>query len=196
MKLTVYPPPLPEPQLKKLIKKAQAGDIEARNLAVLHNMRLVCLVAKDKYKSSEINDVLQEGAIALMNCIEKFDLSRGTRFSTYAVWAIRNRFTRFYYQRKRVTDHESVGNGDCNMMDESWEPDDLMIHKDELKEAMGELKSREIDVLMCRVDNIKFDTIAARLSVSRERVRQIERRALEKLSKKVGSDKFISVSNA
>ncbi|MGL4969905.1 MAG: sigma-70 family RNA polymerase sigma factor, partial [Fusobacteriaceae bacterium] len=73
-----------------LLRKAQAGDLEAKNKLVVSNLRLVVSIAKSySVKGMNLIDLISEGNIGLINSIEKFDISMGNRFSTYAVWLIK-----------------------------------------------------------------------------------------------------------
>ena len=78
-----------------LAKRIKAGDKKAAQLLTLANLRLVVSVAK-KYARSGLDflDLIQEGNIGLMKAVEKFDYSRGFKFSTYATWWIRQSITR------------------------------------------------------------------------------------------------------
>ena len=73
----------------ELAKKIAHGDIEARNELVSANLRLVVSLAK-RYQGCgmSLQDLIQEGNIGLMKAAEKFDASKGFRFSTYAAWWI------------------------------------------------------------------------------------------------------------
>jgi len=73
-----------------LVIKAQSGDEEAKNQLILCNLRLVVNVAKG-YRSKGMNliDLISEGNLGLIRAIEKFDVEKGFRFSTYAVWWIK-----------------------------------------------------------------------------------------------------------
>ena len=81
---------LPQEEVYELINKAQNQDKEARDKLIKHNLKLVISVAK-RYVGHglEIDDLIQEGSFGLGTAIEKFDLSKGFKFSTYATWWIR-----------------------------------------------------------------------------------------------------------
>lgn len=74
----------------ELLKKAQSGDLEAKNKLILCNLRLVVNIAKS-YSNKGLNliDLISEGNFGLIHAIEKFDITKGFRFSTYAVWWIK-----------------------------------------------------------------------------------------------------------
>ncbi len=72
-----------------------AGDDRARDTMVLHNMGLVVSVARRfRWSSLTFEDLMQEGMIGLIKAVNKFDVSRGTQFSTHAMWWIRSAISR------------------------------------------------------------------------------------------------------
>ena len=82
-------------QIRTLIAKAQKGSKSARNKVIEHNLRLVIFVAKKlKTSAMSLEDRIAYGNIGLFSAIDKFDLERGTEFSTYAVPWIRQSITR------------------------------------------------------------------------------------------------------
>lgn len=93
---------LPSDEIFDLIKKAQDGDKEAQDKIVKHNIRLVLSIAK-KYVGLGIpfEDLIQEGTIGLYSAIEKFDFEKGTKFSTYATWWIKNNIFKTLYNDTR-----------------------------------------------------------------------------------------------
>lgn len=90
---------------KELAKRIQAGDMEAKNLLAKANLRLVVSIAK-KYanRSPDLTllDLIQEGNLGLFKAVEKFDYSKGFKFSTYATWWIRQSITRALADQSRT----------------------------------------------------------------------------------------------
>ncbi len=85
-----------------LAKRVEAGDARAAQELAQHNLRLVVSVAK-KYlgRGLSLLDLIQEGNLGLMHAVERYDWHRGYKFSTYAVWWIRQAITRSITQKGR-----------------------------------------------------------------------------------------------
>lgn len=82
-------------KIRELIQKAQNGSIEARNEIIERNIGLIIMVAKSSNKlANDFLDSIQEGVIGLITAIQKFNLEYHYKFSTYAVWWIRQAIIR------------------------------------------------------------------------------------------------------
>ena len=86
-----------------LAKKAQAGDKAAKNKLINANLRFVVNVAK-KYQNHglDLTDLISEGNIGLLTAVEKFDVSKGYHFISYAVWWIRQSILKAICEKSRA----------------------------------------------------------------------------------------------
>ncbi len=92
--------PSEEKELGILMKK---GDLEAKQLLINCNLRLVVSVARHYVnRNIAFSDLIQEGNLGLMKAVDKFDVDKGFKFSTYATWWIRQAITRSIADQART----------------------------------------------------------------------------------------------
>lgn len=96
-------PLLSNEEEKKLAIAVENGDLEAKQRLAEANLRLVVSIAK-RYvgRGMQFLDLIQEGNMGLMKAVDKFDYSKGFKFSTYATWWIRQAITRAIADQART----------------------------------------------------------------------------------------------
>jgi len=94
---------LSQPEERALAFRVRAGDFEARQKMIEHNLRLVVNIAKHYLnRGLSLLDLIEEGNLGLMHALEKFEPERGFRFSTYATWWIRQNIERAIMNQSRT----------------------------------------------------------------------------------------------
>ena len=86
-----FPKPLPPEKERECLERCAAGDLEARNLLVEHNLRLVAHIIKKYYtQSADQEDLISIGTIGLIKAVNTFRPDRGIKLATYASRCIEN----------------------------------------------------------------------------------------------------------
>ncbi len=172
-----------------------------RDAIVKANMRLVISIVK-KFVNANNNfeDLLSDGIIALIRAVDKFDFDRGFRFSTYATQVVRRNAYRNVMTKQKeklqVTSSLSEGNVDVSDEAKSSSMSESRWHelRSRLSTMLDTLDKREKLIIRARFSlgghrNVKtLQCLADRLGVSKERVRQLEKRSLDKLREMAGHD--------
>jgi|GEM_PF-3565063 len=169
-----------------------AAAVRIRNEIIAANVRLVVAVAK-KFDGSRCDrsELVSEGNVTLLRAVEKFDVSRGFRFSTYATWALRYHFQRLAKRagdplRNRNAGHDATA---ALAAPEAPDPVDLANRRrwvSQLDRMLEKLDPREQEIVVARYglaggETWSLNEVARRLGVCKERVRQLQLRALAKL---------------
>lgn len=158
------------------------------------NLRLVVSIAK-RYVGRAANffEVVSDGNMSLLLAIEKFDYSRGTKFSTYATWAIMKNFARLIPEGHNHASRFITGQDIAleHAMDTHtemvWECDRRDVRQ-LIEAGLIELSEREQEILRGRfglgegqVQPVTLERLGRQFGMTKERVRQIERRAIARL---------------
>jgi len=170
---------------------AQVDDLRQRIIGA--NLRLVVSIAKKHVGwSPNFFEIISDGNMSLMRAVEKFDFSRGTKFSTYATWAIVKNYARsipeqLYRASRYVTGQEEVLEAAPDRQVESTSESDRDRVRELITAGMDELDEREREIVSShfglggRVGTLTLEQLGQRFGVTKERIRQIERRALARL---------------
>lgn len=176
------------------IEQLQKEANEIKELLINCNMRLVASIAKRHVSPTKnLFELMSDGNVSLIRSVEKFDFSRGNKFSTYASWAIMKNFARSIPEEKTrlerfSTGHEQVFEIAPDTRTNERECIALAEQASEKVNRMLEyLDPRERQVIRMRAgldddaEPMTLDKIGERLGLTKERVRQLNVRAMRKL---------------
>lgn len=201
----LFPEPLSSDEEKVYLDKFEAGDLNAKDVLIERNLRLVAHISK-KYTSSttSLDDLISIGTIGLIKGINSYNSKKGVKLSTYISRCIENEILMFFRNSKKLNSevylNEPIGKDkDDNVItlqevlennERSIEDSiDLKLKQKKLYEKMNTvLKPREKEILVLRfgLNNSKPLTqneVAKIFGISRSYVSRIESKAISKLSK-------------
>ena len=208
----LFPDPLTDEEEAKCLELMKAGNKEARNKLIEHNLRLVAhIVKKFDHKVSDQDDLISIGTIGLIKGIDTYELNKSVKLTTYCARCIQNEILMYYRSNnknsKDISINESIGydkeGNEITILDvlKSDKPDFAMdLHTKEniklIDKYIKVLNSREKDIIKRRygLDNTKEQTqkaIAKNLNISRSYVSRIEKRALIKMLREFIKNKNI-----
>ncbi len=198
----IFPDPLSKDEEDKYIDAMLAGDKNARNILVEHNLRLVAhIVKKYDHAKDDVDDLISIGVIGLIKGIDSFSYKHGTKITTYCARCIENEILMYFRNdkknRRNVSINDSLGfdkdGNEITLLEvlKTPMPDFVRdIHEqDNLKllvKYFDVLNSREKEIINKRYglngeDEKTQKEIAKSLNISRSYVSRIEKRALTKL---------------
>lgn len=199
-----FPKPLSAKEEAHYLELSAQGDLNARNILIERNLRLVAHIMKKYYtQTADQEDLISIGTIGLIKGISTFDASKGARLATYAARCVENEILMYFRgQRKSASDvslSEFIETGKdgtaLSLMDIICSEDDLFEQLSD-KEIYTKLYSkietcldpREKQIILLRygIGNRKPLTqreIAQKCGISRSYVSRIEKKALQKLEK-------------
>ena len=197
-----FPRPLKADEERMYLERYAAGDLEARNVLIEHNLRLVAHIVKKYYtQSSNQDDLISIGTIGLIKGISTFKADKNVRLATYASRCIENEILMHFRSQKKLQGEVSLsdtldGDGDGNslsLMDVISVDDDMLENLNardsciQVRQYVERcLSDREKMIITMRygLNNQPPKTqreIAAQSGISRSYVSRIEKKALKKL---------------
>jgi len=186
----------PITQTMRQIEQLYGEAVETKNEIVSANLRLVVSIAKRHVGPlTNLFELISDGNLSLIQAVEKFDYIRGNRFSTYATWAIMRNYARSLPDEKRYHERFLPTDSDVFEWTVDERPDAVYEERNQLeREAqvdrfLQELDDREQHIIVNRfglgreVQPQTLREVGDEMGVTKERIRQIEIRALAKLRK-------------
>ena len=180
----------------KQIERIEGWLTEAETvkaILITANLRLVVSIAKKFIDASWVfEELVSEGNLALMRAVEKFNFALGNRFSTYATYAIQRHFFRLSHRgrqhRKRfVTDDDALkGRAEELPTSDYCSSEQIGMLKELFTGFLAELEPRERRIVVARFGfdgkpPRTFRELGSQMGVCKERIRQIQSRAMEKI---------------
>lgn len=206
-----YPKPLPKEEEERYLALAAKGDKEARDILIRHNMRLVAHIAKKYSGVADSDDLISVGSIGLIKAISTFQPGKGTTLSTYTARCIENEILMLIRSNKKHRNTLSLSDpigidkdgNELTFLDLLFEKEDCVYESVEqtlqkerlLKELKALLTEREFQVICLRFAlkggvPMPQREVAKLMKISRSYISRIEKKAIEKLRKKLNREDF------
>ncbi len=196
-----FPRPLSREKEREYLQRWQQGDLEARNLLVEHNLRLVAHIVKKYYSADDADDLISIGTIGLIKGVNTYRADKNVRLATYASRCIENEILMYFRSQRKsagelslsdALDVDGEGNG-LFVMDVLAQEDDMAerIGSRELCRSLRALIGSRLDEREAQIIRLRYGLdgrepmtqweTARECGISRSYVSRLEKRALEKL---------------
>ena len=197
-----FPKPLTQEEEEHYLKLCAQGDLQARNILIERNLRLVAHIMKKYYaQTADQEDLISIGTIGLIKGIESFDASKGARLATYAARCVENEILMYFRSQKKssqdvsLSDYIETANDGAalSLMDVVAQEEDLLetiSDREDIRKMINAvdrvLTEQERQVIVLRYGlgaepPRRQREVADITGISRSYVSRIEKRALQKL---------------
>jgi len=196
-------PSRPKTAIMNELERFLEQSLDVKNYLIRCNLRLVVSIAKRHIKpNTNFFEMVSDGNMSLIRAIEKFDYAKGNKFSTYASWAIMKNYARSIPAEHTQLDRFRTGTDEVFRQSEDDRAnqfyEELINRKQRqiIGSILDQLDEREKEIIVQRfgladgVEPRTLEQVGLRLGVTKERVRQLEARALGKLRKITQDEKL------
>lgn len=189
-------PQAPSCPLMDEIEHLYQQSVAVKNEIIRANLRLVVAIAKRYATSTDtLFELVSDGNISLIRAVEKFDFGRGFKFSTYATWALIKNFARTIPNEHRYRTRFHTGGEEMFQSAEDVRSDQIALElaqsqaEHQVGRIMDRLDDREQQIIRYRYglgpngEPMTLKQVGTAMGVTKERIRQLETRAMAKLRK-------------
>ena len=201
-----FPKPLTAEEERIYLQRSAEGDLQARNILIERNLRLVAHIMKKYYaQTSDQEDLISIGTIGLIKAVSSFDASKGARLATYAARCVENEILMYFRAQRKsaqdvsLSDYIETGadgaalslmdvvSEDVDLMEQVTTRENIQLLRKMIKTCLTEQEQQVLSMRYGLDGNPprRQREVAAACNISRSYVSRIEKRALEKLKSKL-----------
>lgn len=202
-----FPRPLKAEEERMYLERMAQGDLEARNILIEHNLRLVAHIMKKYYTpNGDQDDLISIGTIGLIKAINSFRSDKNIKLATYASRCIENEILMYLRRTSKLKSEVSFD----EPLNTDFEGNELLlsdilgtdsdtvygsvesgVEKELLKEALSHLSERERRIMDLRFglsggEEMTQKDVADELGISQSYISRLEKRIIERLKKEIG----------
>lgn len=206
-----FPKPLSSKQEAEYLKKFHEGDMNAKDILIHHNLRLVAHIVKKYNGTEEADDLISAGSLGLIKAINTYKDGHNTQFSTYAARCIENEILMLLRVNKKHKGNVSIeealgGDGDDNEMtiidlienpesDIDNQANNMIISNKLGKVLKSNLTNREYTIMNMRYGlngnpALTQREVSQKLNISRSYVSRLEKKSIETLQSVIKKEDY------